>query len=349
MITYCDESGYTGGDLLEKNQPYFVYSAIRMPELRLRFIKDFIYSNYHVQNNEIKGKLLVNSRQGQKVILEIFNNHSAFARVVYHDKKYAMAAKIVEYGIEPFLEKNYFFYARRLNAFIATGLYLSFYIKDDTAEALFNDFLLILRGKLKVTKSIFEKYKKDDELITWFLEIVSTDPVKVLKEIENEKSEVDKWILDLTMTSLLGLLSEWGKKGRILRVVCDDSKIFKNNPLFDGINNWGLNGSRKPFLGVPLGFRLKSKITNANSKDTLGLQIADLFASTVYYCLNNREQDFSKEILKIAHKNCLCRPSTFCVMPPVHNIEEEFGENINMYHQLMGLIYEHVKSQKIIT
>ncbi len=32
MRIYCDESGYTGYNLPEENQPYFVYSALNIEE-----------------------------------------------------------------------------------------------------------------------------------------------------------------------------------------------------------------------------------------------------------------------------------------------------------------------------
>jgi hypothetical protein len=100
MNVYFDESGYTGGDLLEKAQPYFTYSALRISNKKLQEIKEFIYKNYKVQGEEIKGKYLVNSSKGQKLLLTVFENYSSYVRIVFHDKKFALACKIVEYGIK---------------------------------------------------------------------------------------------------------------------------------------------------------------------------------------------------------------------------------------------------------
>jgi hypothetical protein len=59
---------------------------------------------------------------------------------------------------------------------------------------------------------------------------------------------------------------------------------------------------------------LKSGIRTESSKNNIGLQIADVFASAVNYALKNKNTEFSKAILKIVHDKCLCNP-TYCIMP----------------------------------
>jgi hypothetical protein len=346
MKIYCDESGYTGGDLLEANQPYFVYSAVNFTDKELIEIEDFVRKNYQVQGNEIKGKQIINSVAGRKVIKYLFENYSKKVRVVYHNKKYALAAKIVEYGIEPFLKSNYQFYKTGLNTFIATGLYASFLIKGETAERLFKDFLLILRGKIKLSKSLLGSYRKEEPLFEWLLDIISSDPKIILDEIESEDSKIDKWILDLTMTSLLGLLSEWGKKGKELEVVCDNSKVFIDNPVFEGINNIGLNKKRKKILGASIGYELKDKITTDSSDNNFGVQVADIFASSVYYCLKNIHEDFSKDIMKIVWKDCVCKPATFCVVPDLNAKRKDFVKNKDFFYGFMQMIYFDVMASR---
>ena len=104
----------------------------------------------------------------------------------------------------------------------------------------------------------------------------------------------------------------------------------------------GLIGSRADFLGIPLGFNLKGEIKNADSKSSNELQIADLFSSTVFYCLKNQETQFSKDIMKIVLKDCLCTPETFCVMPKIKSHEKEFEEKKFYYYSLMYSIYNDI-------
>lgn len=346
MNIFCDEAGYTGPDLLEEKQAYFVYSGVSLDSEITIEIKNYIYANYNIQNEEIKGKLLVNNKSGQKVIRHVFNNYSKLARIVFHDKKYALAAKIIEYGIEPHLQSNYLFYTSKLNRFLATGLYASFITKNESAELLFDEFLLILRGKKTFNKSSFKSLSNKNPLIKWLIDIATSNPKVTLDEISAGEGRVEKWVLDLTMTSLLCILTDWSKNGDALQVTCDNSKVFIENPIVETFNKMGVIGSKVDFLGVKLGFNLKGKIENADSKSSIELQIADLFSSTVFYCLKNPDTQFSKEIMTIVQANCLCKPESFCVIPQLGIEMREFEPNKNFYYSLMYSIYKQVMNKK---
>jgi len=343
MKIYCDESGYTGVDLLEESQPYFVYSGVNLSDKVANEIKTYIFDNYNIQNSEIKGKNLVNNPQGQAVLTHIFEKYSRFARIVFHDKKFALAAKIVEYGIEPYLTSNYFFYVSKFNCFIAIGLYAALITKDKSAESLFEDFLSLMRGRITFENSSFYSLSQSNPLIEWLVDIMTHDPRLILKEIQSKENQPKKWILDLTMTSLLGILSNWSEAGDELEVICDNSKTFKDNPVLEALNQIGLAGKRADFLGSRLGFKLKEKILNADSKDLIGLQIADLFSSTVFYCLKNQHKQFSKDIMKLVEKNCLCKPDSFCLIPEFNTFKIDFEKNKTLYLSQIYSIYTHVK------
>lgn len=323
MNVYCDESGYTGNDLLNRDQPFFVYSAVSSSDEELINIKDYIYSNYNIQNNEIKGKILVKTVSGKKVIKHIFKNYAHKARIIVHHKKYALAAKIVEYAVEPYLKSNYWFYKSGLNNFIATGLYLAFITNEKSAETLFKDFSNILRNKVHEKENFFNKYSKENPLIEWILELIATNPSRVWAEIQQNQDGL-KWILDLTNTSLLGLLSEWGKFNEPLRVICDNSKSLVDDGLTEILQ--GINSRKANIFGTFIGYQLDGKILYEDSKNNLGIQIADLFSSTVFYCLKNKDEDFSKKILKIVYANCICTPNSFCVIPSIMD-ENEYKKN----------------------
>lgn len=345
MRIYCDESGYTGADYLEESQPYFVYSGVKLDEKITNEIISYINDNYNVQNGEIKGKLIVNNKKGREIIRYIFKKYSKNARIVFHDKKYALAAKIIEYGIEPYLSSNYVFYASKFNDFIATGLYASFITKDESAESLFEDFLMVMRGKKSFEESNFYSLSKENPLIQWLVDIMTHKPSVILDEIQTKEGQPEKWILDLTFTSLLGILTDWSKNGDELDVTCDNSKVFVENPIADSFNQMGLIGARAEFLGVKLGFNLKGELKHDDSKNILGLQIADLFSSTVFYCLKNQNTEFSKEIMGIVIKNSICKPETFCVMPKLTSHKKEFEKNKYFYYSLMYSIYRDIKTK----
>src|ERR1035437_2023943 len=137
MTIYCDESGYTGADLLEVNQPYFVFSGVVLSEQNILDIERTIRSNYLVQG-EIKGRNIIQSKKGQDTILKVFNEYSENCKVVFHEKKYALAAKIFEYAIEPNLISNQLAYETGFHKYISTGLYAYFVNSKYDAENIFD-------------------------------------------------------------------------------------------------------------------------------------------------------------------------------------------------------------------
>jgi hypothetical protein len=346
MNIYCDEAGYTGRNLLSIDQPYFVYVAMRLTDNEIASIKDIVEQNYSLQGGEIKGSKIAKTVKGQKLLLKIFENYSKNARIVFHDKKYALAGKIVETCIEPYLISNFHFYQSKLHIFIASKLYSAFLERNNSAESLFNDFEQIIKGNLTIDKSILGTLKAEHEIVDWILEIVNSEKEILKDELGSDNEKVDKWMTDLTTTSLLALLSEWYKFKVDLKVFCDESLIFLNNPVFDSIKKMGLSGKRVKIFDGEVGFKLKGEIEHVDSKENLGIQIADLFASTVYYCLNvEPKTDFSKAILRLVGGNSICTPDTSCLIPEDLS-EPEFQLNKEYYYQFMELIRGKLKGKQ---
>ena len=338
MKIYCDESGYTGADLLEANQPYFVYSGVKLDERDRNEAISLIYSNYKIQGKEIKARNLLQNEQGKKAILKLFDAYGANARIVYFDKKFSLAAKIFEYAVEPNLKSNYLAYQSGFNIFIATGLYLYFLYTDVDTEKLFRLFLAELRGQKNAESIFLFEHKNSESFILWWtFEIVKFNPEKFYSEIKNG-DKIDGWILDLTSAAMMVILTDWSKHGDELTVICDDSNLFKANRFVAALNMMGRSKVRADFLGTPIGFSLKKDIQTANSIKEPGLQIADIFSSTVAYCMNNKGTPFSQTILDIVEKQCLCTPSSFCMMPNYEIMKNK--EDVDFYIRFMKMIWQ---------
>ncbi|MBI2274722.1 MAG: DUF3800 domain-containing protein [Bacteroidetes bacterium] len=333
MVIYCDESGFSGPNLLVADQPFFVYAGVSLDDELVKEMLDYVKANYPVQK-EIKGRNLVQNDKGQKVISEIFRRYNSRAKIVYHDKKYALAAKIFEYAIEPNMVSNQMAYETGFNRFIATGLYAYFVTATDDAEHIFRSFMDTVRGDSKT--ALFEiNHHEKNYLLWWLFEIVKYDPKTLFNEIGTD-GKIDPWILDLTTTSLMGILNEYGKHHDEFTVVCDDCNLLKESDVVQGLNQIGSHGYRAEFLGATMGYKLKQDIILKNSKKDPGLQVADLFATGVGFSLRNAETDFAKEILGIVNSNCLCDPS-FCILP---NLKAGWDqEKVAFYHKFMHLIW----------
>jgi hypothetical protein len=335
MNIYCDESGYTGVNLLSEDQPYFVYSAVNLNQEIIEDIIEIISNSYNLQSGEIKGNRIVKSSKGRESIKRVFLKYSKNVRLVFHDKKFALAGKIVETGIEPYLKSNSYFYQTGLNRFIASGLYVLFMSKQASAEVLINQFEKFAKGQITVEDISIGINDSNEPLIDWLFMLISTNLEIFKNELSSDEGK-NKFIFDLTTTSLFGLLSEWGKNNALMNVLCDSSKVFINNPVFEMLKNIGKRGERVEILGGHVGYKLIENIEYKDSKEEIGLQIADLFSSTVFYCLKNQKHEFSQEILKIVLNDCLCSPQSFCLMPETDI--EELINNANSHFQFMDYI-----------
>ncbi|NNU96414.1 DUF3800 domain-containing protein [Anoxybacillus sp. EFIL] len=98
---FIDESGNTGTDWLNKDQPFFVYGGWLIPNEKIdnvnAYISEFIKKE---QSGELKSNKILKRNDGYKIINEIFNSmvckFSALPIFVVVDKEFMVAAKIVE-------------------------------------------------------------------------------------------------------------------------------------------------------------------------------------------------------------------------------------------------------------
>lgn len=291
LHVFCDESGFTGNKLLDAEQEIFSYAAVAIEPTAARELVARLRRDFRIQAPELKGSKLITRAQGRKVVSEVLKQCAGRYRVVAHLKPYALACKFFEYIFEPAVSDfNSFLYGIDFHRFIATVLFVHFRAKDKSGEAALEDFMSFARrGDVAALERIFPtgiaaNYHYD------FLAAVGTFALLHQDDIKNEvmsfrERGAPNWILDLTTTSLFGLLADWGQRARQLEVTCDESKPVKGDMLvFDSMVG------RKDSVYVhfqkkqrPISFNLKSPLRMADSKSVPGLQIADVVASATAF------------------------------------------------------------------
>jgi hypothetical protein len=100
-IFYIDESGNTGTDWLNNEQPYFVYGGwLLMNKNKIQAEKYLNNILSKQQGLELKSKNILKKKDGIKLFLEIFNTmineYNAIPFFGITEKKFMVAAKIVE-------------------------------------------------------------------------------------------------------------------------------------------------------------------------------------------------------------------------------------------------------------
>lgn len=340
---YFDESGFTGSNLLEKNQPFFCYASVSTDDLESKEFVDYIIRKYKIAAAELKGSTLVNSKRFRPAVNEILEHFSGRMRAVINDKKFSLSGKFYEYVFEPVLaSKSSLFYDCSFHRFIANYLHFAHIIKSETAEELHVGFENAMRDKQPMSEFLLAN-KKDttDEILNDIAEFASINHLVIQDEVSYlRENGRQKWILDLTLTSLYNLLADWNTRIPKIDAYCDTSK-----PVFENVEqiNVMINSGKQVFVNsrgidIPLTFNLSREVTLSDSKTTHGIQIADIVAAACVYSFSKKNEDgefynkwqqqFEEEIL---YKAC-------CVIPSPENLDPKNKECILNYFILKTLV-----------
>jgi Protein of unknown function (DUF3800) len=306
---YCDESGFTGNNLSDKDQPLFVYTSIALNPQRAAELVAQVMRDFRLQAAEIKGSRLLKSLRGRKAISFLLGECLTVSQSVVFNKKYALACKLFEYIVEPAIsDKNWIFYNLKFHKFVSTLLYAELCIKSAPAEDLLVGFEQSMRSQsAENLDSLFAQRTLRRRTRSVAKEIVTfwhAQQKAVTEEFTTIKSTgaTGRWTLDLTDTALFSLLCHWGQKFDQLDVFCDDSMplctYLKENGLFAVM----IGREDKQFITVAdeqhcITFNLLRPVALVNSKTTPGIQVADAIGASIAFALQNPEDPTAKEWL----------------------------------------------------
>jgi hypothetical protein len=333
---FCDEAGFTGNNLLDKQQHAFVYAGLAIKpenaqELVAATIKDF-----RLQGTELKGTRLLKTDAGRAAIMSILNSCIPDARWVVHHKTYALACKMFEYIFEPPLaNQNSMYYAAGFHRFISSLLFGFFQGKDAIAEDLFRDFANWARnGGTVALERIFPAGNLLVQIDGNPMQSIATFAMLHRASIEEELRDthqnpgVPNWILDLTSTSIYSVLCAWGELYDQLDVYVDRSKPLESET---DIMHAMVDRTEKARLRLfgkerAYSFNLTALPTFVNSKDHPGVQLADVIASALASAFQARWRDQSTPELDAWVTTA--RPSILpdCILPDLRHANPQTQE-----------------------
>ena len=288
---FCDEAGFTGNNLLDSEQEVFALAGAaiqpdRATEMVERTIRDF-----KLQGAELKGSRMAKTESGRRAITSVLKACAEDVRLVIHLKKFALACKFFEYIFEPPLaEQNSIFYGCGFHLFIGNLLWMMLRARDTSAENIFEEFSKFARdGSTEALDKLFPSGGLIANVGSDPLAAVSLFAMINRRTIQDEidsihgDHSIPSWVLDLTTTSLFGVLRHWGEVFDELDVFCDKSKPLETE--IDILK--AMVGRRDHFRvqmfgkDVQFTFNLVREPTLVDSRDHAGVQIADVFASSV--------------------------------------------------------------------
>lgn len=300
---YFDESGYTGNNLLHESQEFFAYASVASNDDESREFVARVIRDFRVQSGELKGSSLLRYNNGRKLVDSVIDHFEGRMKVSISSKKYALACKFFEYIFEPCVaNSNSIFYGVGFHEFIANVLYLDFRYSTVNAEEIFASFEDYMRRLAVDGKhSIFPTSSNDagTGVLGQIVEFAQLNRAIITEEIEDLKgSGTGKWILDLTNTCLFTLLANWGTEFPSLTAVCDHSKsLLDQQDIFNAmIGREGEQVFSDAFnKRHPVTFNLSGPIQFVDSKQTHGVQIADVVAAAFVYAISKGDDRFAKK------------------------------------------------------
>ena len=307
MPIFIDESGFTGNDLLNANQPHFVMSSVSISDDEAQYLVDKVRADFKIKADELKGANLLRTAKGMNVVKYILYNIQGKYALSCNHKIYTLCCKIFEYIFEPVLqENNSLFYENRFNLFIANLIFLFFVNKDKVASEIMISFAKMMREQnfdaLRVLFSNKTSLDTDDVFLDMidFMEGYSDEIIKEL-EILKAAGNHGKWILDISISALWGVSRHWAKSHDEMTIICDPSKPLA--ALASEINLM-VGRTDRPKLFHPVAglyspiFNLKEPLQFKDSKESAGIQLADIVASFATYALKKDDKSLLQIIAK---------------------------------------------------
>lgn len=330
-IIAFDESGNTGQDLLDSDQPTFVLASVYFEDDEAAKLSEIFPAS---QRSELKFKKLKNS---QSAIFEFLNSELITpekVKISLFHKQFMIVTKIVDLLIEPLLHRRGIdLYVQGMNIALSNLHYsvMPAFCGEQRFKEFLSRFVYMIRRK--DLESINNFYSTVFELIQSceeyryridLIEIFST------KEIINEiLAGDDNLDLEPAIPAFVQLCYAWGNQlGREFDIIHDKSKPIK------GWEEKLLCMMAKDEQEVEVGYDRRKAvlplratgIKYCDSAKVLQVQIADIVAGAYAYLANGRAGlDVDEALFEDLHKSKLDQLVAGAVWPDTAVTPEELG------------------------
>ncbi|MBD5292619.1 MAG: DUF3800 domain-containing protein [Bacteroides sp.] len=152
-MSFIDECGNTGTDLLEMTQPLFILACVSVPETSADYLREQVTTTFNSlkekEEKELKARRWLKSapkREGMRRLLEKVRFHEGFITVVVVDKIWLLAALVVQNFLDP--EFN-----PKANVYLGPTLFNPVYAREITAYF----YSVIEKGDREIIAAAFRK------------------------------------------------------------------------------------------------------------------------------------------------------------------------------------------------
>lgn len=305
----CDESGHTGPDLLQKDQRYFAYASVSIKDDDAFDIIRKVRLAHPVQMPELKGRTLLSSERGRRLVTALLVEIEGKYVVSVYDKLLALCGWFFEYIYEPVYQDNpKLLYSKNLHRFVAMYAWLWMTDEESQARIAIEQFQRYMRSRdprdapflfnsprpALIPEGTEHPFESVLRFAYGYRDIIIADNAK----LDEELPDAGRWTLDLSPSALWSHLNYWGAKGKLLSVRCDASKPLEANVAnFMGDDrDPGIRRARENHTRERFGWKLLEPIKFVDSRDHPAIQVADVIAGVMTAIAANDFPPESKEI-----------------------------------------------------
>jgi hypothetical protein len=311
-IVAFDESGNSGENLLDCQQPVYVLAGVCLEEqVASDFVTELLRDR---QATELKFASLRKGSSGQRVVLKALRSEflvPANRWVTVSEKGWFLAGKVIDLLIEPVTLSSAAFYESGMHQLSADWLFLqaSEEVGLERWQGFLEAFVTAARSQGEDERvAVAELAERLHEIQgfegTTTARILRPVPASVDYLSEHLSGSGAKDQLEPAVTSLVGQLEAWSKRlDEPFRVVHDDSKVIEDwvgellrwsDPRIEPVSiESDVATFRLPLLATNIEF--------ATSETTPAIQLSDLIAGAASWWLKDSvagtgEDDFAAEI-----------------------------------------------------
>lgn len=313
-----DESGFTGPDLLNEQQPYFVYASHDLSKQEASEFLEQLKADFGLQGHEMKATRLKKRGDWEGLSNRICEISDQRSRVVTFNKRAALAGKFFEYFFEPILaENNLAFYRIDFPRYMMNTIHSLMMSSGADYAVLTTQMQKFMRSfdpdDAPDIFGVAGQHPIEIERVLEFCSGYSAQIAATTHHLRSDNNETGKWALDLTSSALFSLLFMWwGHRHPRLRVLCDDSKPLA--PVAEFFDAWVGTEQSVPVTNGRTSSELRGNLVAplefGSSREHPTIQMADLLAGmTADFCI--RQEDAPRGIQKWVQRNRM----------PSHSIE----------------------------
>lgn len=283
-FVFIDESGYTGADLLNQDQPFQAASALYLSDSDARGLIEKHFPK--IKSGELKYRDLARRKANWNALYrlqsDLLNNHECISYIC--DKRFLLILHFVDYAVEPF------YYDQGINLYEDGGNYSLASLLYYTADTLlkgdnFRDILYLFQHAIK---------SKSEVSVVALIEKVKASPWQELSEafgpLAHESSSCKEAIMHKDVSTdgayvvLLSLISRLeALLNQSYEIIHDRSKNLEQYDItLNKMINHNYEVSFKETELTTLKFPLKLRnVSQIDSKDSPGVQLADVLVGGI--------------------------------------------------------------------